>query len=452
MKKTLLIISTILCTTNVSALTLNEALEAGYKNNEELKIIRNDFLNEIEKFPRALADFMPRISATGSTSNIKNKNRSKLPRVTNGPSTELDSFNKSVTLDQPIFNGWSSVSALRSAQASFRASRSDYYAKEQENFIKEISVYLECVAAREKYNISKISVKSNITQLEAMEEKLKLGESTETEVASAREGLATAEANQALAEAEFEASKANFYKTFGVEPTEIEMAEVPLDLPKSYEEFLKTSLANNPSVDGARHRISSSKADENAAKGDLLPKVSVRIQGGTTEYKPEQLGSYQNNRSVSTTLSVNVPILNRGGAEYSDIRRAKYQTKRTAIGLDNVIKQIEASTRASWSEFEASKFRVLATNQAVRAAEIAYDGMTQEEILGSKTIIDVLRAEERLNKAREVNVEARKAVVLSAYKIKSLMGTVTAKSLKLRVKYFEPEAEFKKAKLKIVGF
>ena len=452
MKKTLLIISTILCTTNVSALTLNEALEAGYKNNEELKIIRNDFLNEIEKFPRALADFMPRISATGSTSNIKNKNRSKLPRVTNGPSTELDSFNKSVTLDQPIFNGWSSVSALRSAQASFRASRSDYYAKEQENFIKEISVYLECVAAREKYNISKISVKSNITQLEAMEEKLKLGESTETEVASAREGLATAEANQALAEAEFEASKANFYKTFGVEPMEIEMAEVPLDLPKSYEEFLKTSLANNPSVDGARHRISSSKADENAAKGDLLPKVSVRIQGGTTEYKPEQLGSYQNNRSVSTTLSVNVPILNRGGAEYSDIRRAKYQTKRTAIGLDNVIKQIEASTRASWSEFEASKFRVLATNQAVRAAEIAYDGMTQEEILGSKTIIDVLRAEERLNKAREVNVEARKAVVLSAYKIKSLMGTVTAKSLKLRVKYFEPEAEFKKAKLKIVGF
>ena len=71
-------------------------------------------------------------------------------------------------------------------------------AKEQETFLKEINAYLGCVEAREKYDISKISVKSNKTQLDAMKEKFKLGESTETEVASAREGLATAEANQAL--------------------------------------------------------------------------------------------------------------------------------------------------------------------------------------------------------------------------------------------------------------
>jgi hypothetical protein len=45
------------------ALELSEALTSGYNNNEKLKIIRSEFLNEIEQFPRALAGFMPRVSA-----------------------------------------------------------------------------------------------------------------------------------------------------------------------------------------------------------------------------------------------------------------------------------------------------------------------------------------------------------------------------------------------------
>ena len=59
--------------------------------------------------------------------------------------------------------------------------------------------------------------------------------------------------------------------------------------------------------------------------------------------------------------------------------------------------------------------------QGVKSAEIAYEGMIQEEMLGSKTIVDVQTFEERLNKARESKVEAQKELVLLSYKIKSLM-------------------------------
>jgi len=57
-----------------------------------------------------------------------------------------------------------------------------------------------------------------------------------------------------------------------------------------------------------------------------------------------------------------------------------------------------------------------------------------------------------LNKAREGRVESRKAMILAAYQIKSLIGELTAKSMHLKVDYFNPEAEFKKIKMKIVGF
>lgn len=457
MNKTFLILNILICSSslsslNASAIDLKEALEAGYENNEEIKNIKNDFLDEIEKFPEALSSFMPRISATANAINNRVKNKSKSVNL-NRPATETERFSKSISLEQPIFNGFSSVAALKAAQSSFRASRGDYYAKEQEAFIKEISVYLDCVTAREKFYISKVSVKSNKTQLEAMQEKLNLGESTETEIAAVRERLATAEANEAIAYAEFEAAKANFFKTFGVEPVEIAMPAVPDDLPKTLDMLIEIASESNPLVDSARHKISAAKSLESAAKGELLPQVNFKIEGGENENKPEQVGSQIiNNRSVSTSLSMTVPILSKGGAEYSKIRSAKYKTKKTVINFDSALKEVQSKCKAYWSEYEASKFRVQASEQAVISAEVAYEGMKQEEVLGSKTIVDVFIAEERLYKAREARVDANKGLVISAYKIKSLVGALTAKTMKLDVKYFEPETEFKKVKLKIVGF
>ena len=41
-------------------------------------------------------------------------------------------------------------------------------------------------------------------------------------------------------------------------------------------------------------------------------------------------------------------------------------------------------------------------------------------------------------------VEANKQCILAAYKMKSLLGQLPAKSLKLNVNFFIPESEFKK--------
>lgn len=437
-----------------SAISLEQALTSGYNHNEELKIIRTEFLDEIEKFPRALAGFMPRVSFGIDSTDSKITRRSSIPPINGNDAITFDGlrYNRAITLEQPIFDGWA-VSEMKSAQFAFRASRASYYTKEQDIFLKEITTYLDCVEAKEKYHISKVSVKSNKTQLEAMKEKFKLGESTETEVASAREGLATAEANQAVAYANFEAAKADFHRVFGVEPIGIKMADIPKNLPISLEALVERALAVNLSIDSAKHTTKSAKAGEDVAKGALLPKVSFRVQSGRTDYNPEQNNNGNiNNRSVTSTLSVVVPILAKGGVEYSDIRRAKYQTRKSAVKLDSLVKQIKANSKASWSGYDAAKLRIKATAQAVKAAEVAYEGMIQEEMLGSKTIVDVLRTEERLNKARESRVEAKKELILAAYKIKSLVGELTARSMKLKVDYFSPESEFKKVKMKIVGF
>ncbi|MDC0864551.1 TolC family protein [Rickettsiaceae bacterium] len=445
-KKALLLCTLLFYITTASALTMEQALVSAYNHNEDLKISRTEFLTEIESFPRALAGFMPHISANFSSTNSRISERGS-----NQPNSDSKVFAKSITLDQPIFDGWSSVAELKSAQSSVLASRSGYYAKEQDTFLKIINTYLDCVETKEKYEISKVSVASNKTQLKSVEVRLKLGESTKTELASAREGFATAEANEAFAYANYETAKANFDQVFGIEAVNVQMPELPSGLPESLE-FLKEKAASmNPSIDSARNKVKASKAAEYASQGVLLPKASFQIKSSRTKYNPKnQLSS--DATETNSTLSVTVPILAKGGIEYSDIRRAKYQLRQNVMNLDSIMKQVKSRVKSNWSEFNAAKLRVVATAQAVSAAEIAYAGTTQEKKLGTKTVIDVLRAEEKLHKALESKVEARKALVLSAYKIKSLIGELTAKSMKLDVDYFDPNFEFKKAKLKIIGY
>lgn len=454
MKKTLLsAIMLTICTSNAYAVTLEQALTSGYNSNEELKIIRTEFFNEIEQFSRALAGFMPRVYAGFESTDSKIVRKSSLSSITDNITTDKLRNSKTITVEQPIFNGGSSVAELKAAQSAFKASRGKYYASEQKILLNAITTYVNCVELKEKYVISKISVKSNRTQFEAIKEKFKLGESTETEVASAEAGLAGAEANQALAYANFEAVKANFARIFGIEALNIKMPLLPVDLPNSLDDLIKKALAMNPSIYNAHYSTKASKANEYVAKAALLPEASFSIRHGYNEYLPEDITTSSiNNKSTAATLSVRVPILARGGAEYSDIRKAKNQTRKAATQLDNQIKVLKANSKASWEVLRAAKLCIEASTKAVKAAEVAYKGVIQEEMLGSKTIINVLNAEDRLNKAREAKVEANKEFILAAYRIKALLGELTAKSLKLSVEYFEPEKEFKKLKLKIVGF
>ncbi|MCP5369432.1 MAG: TolC family protein [Rickettsiaceae bacterium] len=452
----LLILSTLLSSgINTQALTLEEALVSSYNNNEQFKVTRSNFLADIEKFPRALSEFMPRISASSNISTI-NINRTK----DSIPSSGSDNISADTTKNtigfsvvQPIFNGWSSVAALKSAQASFLAARSEFYKKEQDIILDTIDKYLNCIVFKEKYEIAQKSVASNKTQLEAMQEKYKQGEATITDVASSQEAYATSEANLSFALARYEASKATFTQFTDLIAEDLIMPEIPSNVAEELEQLQMLTTQQNLEIDNAKNKIIAAKADNMAAKGQLLPDVNFRIDAEKSFYTQQTSNNGNiNNKRVISSLGVHIPIFAKGGAEYSDVRRS-YQGYKIAIAaLDATIKQINALCVAYLSEFISSKKRIEASIEAVRASELAYDGMVQEEKLGSKTIIDVLIAEKRLNDARENLADSRKAVIIAAYKIKSLTGDLTARAIKLPVEYFTPEREFHKLKRKIVSF
>ncbi|WP_375319225.1 TolC family protein [Candidatus Tisiphia endosymbiont of Oplodontha viridula] len=436
---------------SVFAVDLPDALSSAYNNNGELQIIRQNFLSEIEQFSAAFSGFMPNVSY-----NINSNVTSNKPNSQYADSSKRETRTQQGTLivEQPIFSGGSSVANLKAAQSSFRASRAKYYAEEQRVLLSLIKNYIDCYETKEKYEISEISLKTTKHNLETIEEKLKLGEATSIDLASAKAALAAAETNRLNLYASYQATKATFIRMFGIEANDIAMPSMPDNLPNSLEVLIQRAINVNPSIDSTRHNVKSQKAIEIAARAELLPKVNFRVESGKTIYAPEILGTSNiNHRSTTSSLSVNIPIYSHGGSEYSRIRKAKNSSRSAAIQLDDTMKQIRASAIGSWEGFEAAKSRIIAASQGIEAAQIAYDGTMQGEIVGSNTTLEVLTAEEKLYNAKISKVDAYKDSILAAYQIKSLLGELTAKSLKLKVKYFIPEDEFKGLKKKlIIGF
>ncbi len=452
MRKLTTFIITLLLTGSAAAVDLQEALTEGYKNNEELKAARIKFLSAIEQFPQAFSGFMPSAGLQINRQNSKTKYNKKYTDRLGLTPRETDSNRGALTIEQSLFSGGSSVAALKAAQSGFRASRGEYYAGEQKILLNLITAYLDCFESKEKYDISESRVRTNIQQVNTVEEKLRLGEATAIDIATARAGLAAAETNKLAAYADFQGKKANFIRVFGIEATDITMPNLPDILPASLDELTKKAAKLNPDIDSARHNVTSAKALEMVQKGKLLPQVSVKLQSGRTNPQDPAVQNI-NNKSYTTILSVNIPIYPDGGAQYSRIRSAKNQTRNSAVHLDSAIKQTQAGVVSVWEGFEAAKSRIVAANQGVEAAQISYDGTVQEEIVGSKTILDVLDAEQKLYEAKITRVDAYKNSVLAAYQMKLLTGELTAQSLKLKVKYFSPEEEFKTIKKKMfIGF
>lgn len=448
MKKKIALLISFFFLENASGIGLKEVLTQGYQKDPQMLLIRRSFLEEVEAFPQALAQFMPKASASIASSDSRGK---IIGQYGGGPSSSQKSLAKTITLEQPVFNGGGSVASLKAAQSTFRTSRASYYSNEQKVILNQIKIFAGLYSARAKYENALVSVKQNETQLEAVEAQVNVGEATVTDLAAAKTKLAMARTKLANAFANLEASKATFSATFDMD------SEISLELPdtssspdSSLEEISSKIAYANYDFQAAKNSLDASKSKEYSSKAEILPSVAFRMQAARNYFDPETNNSV-NGLNVTSSLVLNIPILASGGIEYSRIRLAKNNTRKAVLQLDSTIKKNKSDAISIYEGFKAAKEANIAAEQAVEAAQIAYDGMIQQQSVGTKTILDVLQAESDLSSAKDQKVDAIVQNLLVFYQMKSLTGDLTAKSFNLKVDYFVPEKEFRKVKFKIIG-
>ena len=85
---------------------------------------------------------------------------------------------------------------------------------------------------------------------------------------------------------------------------------------------------------------------------------------------------------------------------------------------------------------------IAATEEQVRAAETAFEGVRQEAEVGSRTTLDVLDAEQEALDAEAARISAQANLYIAAYRVLQSTGRLTVKDLGLPVPQYDPAAYY----------
>jgi outer membrane protein len=207
---------------------------------------------------------------------------------------------------------------------------------------------------------------------------------------------------------------------------------------KDAAEASRIAAANNPTLIYTMFDAAASKDAVDQAYSALLPSVSA-VAGGnlTNNTSLEQIKT----KSATALLQVTIPIY-QGGAEYAAVRQARQTEQQSRKTVDDTRRQVIQAALSSWETLVAARATIDSTRAQVRANEIALEGTQREAIVGSRTTLDVLNAEQALLQSRSTLVQNLASLVTSSYGVASAIGRLTAKDLNLNVPLYDSTAYY----------
>jgi outer membrane protein len=459
-----------------SAQSLQDALATAYANNPTLLAARAQLRTVDEGVPQALAGWRPTVVVNSSAGAADQRTRSQTQIFRNdntnffrdpsaniiaretgftGPANFISATQRqertfatgNITMTQPIYRGGRTVASVRQSENRVLAQRARLYTVEQGVMLDTSNSYIAVIRTQEEVRLNVNNEQVLTRQLQATNERFRVGEITRTDVAQAESRLAGARATRAQAEGQLEISRATFQRLVGQAPQRL-IAPQPLQAPvRSAQHAQEQAANNNPAVVATLFDEAASRDAIDVQLAALMPQVSVTSQAFRNDNAAVP-HSRVNGGQVTANLSV---PLYQGGAEYSQVRQARQEAQRQRSLVADARSVAVQQATSAWETLRSTRAQVESVRAQIRAQEIALDGVQREAIVGSRTTLDVLNAEQELLNARVSLVRALADNINASYSVASAVGRLTAQDLGLPVEFYDMRAYYNAVRDRWVG-
>jgi outer membrane protein len=423
--------------------TLVQALTEAYENNATLQEQRAQLRQTDENVPTAISGWRPSVSLTGSvgrSSENENELSSSIDPFTGQVVSQTERVPQSdnpaigeATVTQPIYSGGKTIDATREAENAVYSARATLLATEQTVFLNVENAYVTVITDAHVLALDQNNQTVLERQLQATRDQFNVGEITLTSVAQAQASLAQAIEEVAVADGNLQIARENFRELVGAYPGDL-VPPQPLDLPvASKEEAATAANANNPNVIAAEFADASNKDAIDVAFAALLPQITLQASA-FSESNPS--GLHTSIRGGSVLAQVTMPLY-QGGEEYAAIRQARAKEQQSFATIIDQQRTAYASATQAWEALVSSRAAIVSTNAEIRANAIALDGTEREEIVGTRTTLDVLNAQQLLLDSQVQQVQNIATLVNNSYGVAAAIGRLTATDLGLPVTQYD---------------
>ena len=378
-----------------------------------------------ERLPQARSQLLPNVamSVGRNQNNLVNTTPNSLGQEQTSE-THYPSLNRTLTVRQPLFRSYLAAQ-YRQAESQVQEAEASLAQDEQNLAVRVSGAYFEAMLTHEQLALVLAQRTAYTTQLDAARKSLAAGSGTRTDVDDAQARL---DMNAAL---EIEARQNVSYTLRQLEmlvnqpvdklaTLDVARLELLQPQPNVLQDWIARAETGNPQLQSLRAQVETSRQEVKKAGSGHYPTLDAVAQWSRSESENIlNVASRYTNASVG--LQLNIPIFS-GGYVNSSVRQA-------LAGQEHAEQALEAGRRdlgvRVYKEFRGMTEnipKVRALELALRSADQLVLSSRKSFQAGSRTVIDVLNAEQQRMVVLRDLAQARYMYLIAKIRLLALVG------------------------------
>ena len=346
-----------------------------------------------------------------------------------------------VTMDWLLYNNGATKLSVEAAKETVLATRQQLVQVEQQVLLRAAAAYFGWLLQQDNVNLRLNNLKLLQEELRAAQDRFDVGEVTRTDVALAESQVAAARSSLAAASGALVSAQAEYQSAVGNLPSSLAGRPNLPAAPRSIDDAEAVALRNHPSLLAAQHQVKAAELTVQQVRASQGFALSTGLTLSRTDAM--NTSAYSDDATLDLTLSKR---LYQGGGMNAQLRKTMASRDSTRGNLLTVQRDVIQNVNDAFVSLQSAQASLAASEEQVRAAQVAFDGIREEATLGARTTLDVLSAEQELLDAHTAVISARTDQEIAAYSLLSSQGLLTAERLKLGVEIYDPALYYNMAK------
>ena len=433
-----------------SADTLVDIYELALENDALLKSRVAQYNADIELEKLALAPLLPQARAgysiTDSETDTTSPNVYLNPEtnqldtidVTSTRNTDTDGYD--VSLSQTLFNlsawfGW------RAGKETSLQAEATLSAAQQDLIVRVVQSYFGVLRAQDNLRASLAQERAFERQLEQTRQRFEVGLIAITDVYEAEAARDLAQVTRIVDENNVAVAKENLSVLTGQTPGELYVLGAEFDPrppePSDRSAWVDFALENNNQLAAARFAEEAARQNATSLKMGHAPTVTATYRYQDTEttgsirQDPESLFNFDpdsDQTNETWQIRFDVPLF-AGGSISANRRRAAEQFNAARESRINLTRNTVTQARSLHMTVMSDVSRVKARKQAIISTQSALDATQAGYEVGTRNIVDVLNAQDRLFAAQRDYANSRYDFVINSLRLKEVAGTLSPEDI-----------------------
>jgi outer membrane protein len=418
------------------AANMADVYDAAVVNDPVIGAAQQDYAARKELVPQTRAGLLPSINVNGQGT----KNRLDFPggQITDtNPASPTFGQTFSISGQNYDVNSWQAqlvqplidlqaYFAYRGAQARSRSAGYDYTAAQQELIFRVVQAYLNVLRSQDLVDSTRAEEAAVKRQQEQVQQRFDVGLVAITDVLDATAAYDNAVVQRIVAEG----AQGIFFETLftltGNSYDEIDRIapNLPIVNPEPIDEtsWVQTALANNPTVLSFRQQKLAAERDVRLQQAGHLPTLDALASYNRFDSN-SPLQTFGKTETKTYALQFQLPIY-QGGYTTSKVRESRHRLVQTEDLVRNQEWTVSRDIRNLLRDVAIDVQRVEARLKAIKSSESALEATQTGYEVGTRNIVDVLQAQQRLYLSQFELADSRYQYMIDLIQLKQTAGVI----------------------------